>query len=137
MLTEITLPNDNTLVTLEDCPKYGIFDIYIQPKECTDSDRSYSRFNIVRSNNPIRHGSVRTVSSRGKTESQIDMQWCADSKPQLFYRPAPKDSPEPITYIVSIVGQDEHSKLELLASMQNIKEEHITNFLKRESRWKV
>ena len=49
MLTEITLPNDTTPVTLEDCPKFGVFDIYIKPKESTDSDRTHARFNIGRS----------------------------------------------------------------------------------------
>ena len=42
------------------------------------------------------------------------MCWEENGKPQVHYRPAPKDYPEPITYIVSIVGQDEHSRLEEL-----------------------
>jgi hypothetical protein len=146
MLTEITLPNDTTPVVLEDCPKFGIFDIYIKPKESTDSDRPYARFHIGRSNDNNRPGQItRMISSKGKTDSQLDMFWEENGKPQIRYRPAPKDSPEPITYTVSIFGHDEHSRLEelekrveeqqkIIESLQKIDYDHIITywFLKNE-----
>lgn len=128
MLTEITLPNDTIPVTLEDCPKYGVFDIYIRPKNDINSDRSYNRFHIGRSDNDINGQVVRMISLRGIANSRLDMEWPANAKPTIFYRPAPVDSSEPITYTVTIISEQSLVRLEEIEKRLEEQQKIIESF---------
>ena len=88
----ITLENNTNPVSLIGCPKFGVFDVYIKPKNINDSDRSYARFTICRSNNKISDGQIcRLNSSKGIFNSQIDMKWVGSCSPEIFYRPPPQN----------------------------------------------
>jgi hypothetical protein len=89
-IINVTLVNNSTTpVTMTDFPAiYGVFNVMIRPTSTTT--RTHAIFNIARVNDSLITGiSHRILSIRGSNNEQLDIQWPANQKPQLLYRPAP------------------------------------------------
>lgn len=91
-------------VTINDIPfNYGIYLVFVKP--LTDTLRAHSIFMIGRVNISSIPGTiVRFISVKGATSEQLDMQWPANGKPQLLYRPRPNGFGGNTTYKIKIVS---------------------------------
>lgn len=82
---------------------YGVYMIFVKP--LTDTLRAHSIFVIGRVNvSSIPGTSTRLISVKGATSEQLDIQWPADNKPQLLYRPRPIGLGGSTTYKIKIVS---------------------------------
>jgi hypothetical protein len=82
---------------------YGVYIVFVKP--LTDNLRAHSIFVIGRINNPIIPGTItRLISAKGATNEQLDMQWPANSYPELLYRPRPSGLGGTTTYKIKIVS---------------------------------
>lgn len=91
-------------VTINDFPlNYGIYLVFVKP--LTDTLRAHSIFMIGRVNIHTIPGTiVRFISVKGATSEQLDMQWPANGKPELLYRPRPNSLGGSTTYKIKIVS---------------------------------
>jgi hypothetical protein len=88
--TTVTLTNNSTLpVTITGFPAtYGVFSILVRPQSITT--RAYATFQLARINSATSTGVVhRYLSAGGTSGDKLDVQWGANVKPELFFRPAP------------------------------------------------
>lgn len=105
--TYVTLNNNSTLpVPITGFPKkYGIYQIFIQPKDDSDSSRTHAIFTIGRANVINLPGTViRIMSVKGVYNDQLDIQWPNDDYPQLLYRPYPNGIGGSTDFKVKIVS---------------------------------
>jgi hypothetical protein len=103
--SSVILNNSSSVpVTMSGFPNnYGIYLVFIKP--ATDTLRAHAIFMIGRVDAPSIPGTViRTISVKGSLNDQLDMQWPANSMPQLFYRPFPNGLGGSTTYKVKIVS---------------------------------
>jgi hypothetical protein len=91
-------------ITISDFPlTYGVYMLFVKPN--TDSLRAHAIFVVGRVNVPSIPGtSTRLISVKGATSEQLDIQWSADAKPQLMYRPRPSGLGGSTTYKIKIVS---------------------------------
>lgn len=82
-------------VELKECPKTGVYTVYVYPKSLGPS----AQFNI--SYNNLYPSIVRANSNRSSINEQLDMEWNTDCHPKLFYRPYMDEKRE---FIVRIIG---------------------------------
>lgn len=102
--TTVTLNNSSsTPVSITGFPEnYGVYLVFVKP--LTDTLRAHSIFMIGRVNSPTTPGTVvRMIAVKGANNDQLDMQWPANSYPQLLYRPFPIGLGGTTTYKVKIV----------------------------------
>ena len=89
--TQITLnltDNTTTPVNVSTPFNYGVYMIMIRPT--LSNNRTYAIFLIGRTNNASSTGQVtRIISAKGASGEQLDMQWPANSLPQVYYKPSP------------------------------------------------
>jgi hypothetical protein len=88
IITTVTLTNNSTTpVTVTDFPKnYGVYTVMVEP---TISTGAYAIFTIGRNSYSASSGVVaRLTSVKGVNNEQLDIQWPANSYPQLLYRPS-------------------------------------------------
>ncbi len=86
----VTLNNNTTTpVTISSFPKKsGVYMVFVKP--VNDDSRTHAIFSIGRVDAINIPGSViRLLSVKGVYNDQLDIQWAADSLPQLLYRPFP------------------------------------------------
>lgn len=103
--TTITLDNSATIpVTITDFPlTYGIYMLFVKP--ASETVRAYSIFVVGRVNvSTIPGTSTRLISVKGAASEQLDIQWPADAKPQLVYRPRPIGGSGYTQYKIKIVS---------------------------------
>lgn len=82
---------------------YGIFLVFVKPS--SNTTRSHGIFMIGRVNvNSIPGTIVRIISVKGAQYDQLDMQWPANSYPQLMYRPTPLGGSGTTSFNVKIVS---------------------------------
>lgn len=82
---------------------YGIFLVFVKPS--SNTTRSHAIFMIGRVNvNSIPGTIVRIISVKGAQYDQLDMQWPANSYPQLMYRPTPLGGAGVTSFNVKIVS---------------------------------
>jgi hypothetical protein len=87
---------ENEPVELTECPKTGVFTVYVYPK----SDGPGAIFQLSRNNGNI--GSVsRMASSKGLNSETVDIRWKQDCHPEILYRPNTRTKSE---FIIRIVG---------------------------------
>ena len=104
-LSYVTLTDNSTApVTITGFTNnYGLYLVMVRPTTATDT-RCSAIFTIGRLSSVADKGSVvRLIAVKGPSNENIDMQWNANSKPQLFYRPAPGVGGT-TQYTVKIVG---------------------------------
>jgi hypothetical protein len=100
-----TLNDGNTTpVTLSGFPSnYGIYLVFVKPVSSTH--RSHAIFMIGRVNENSTPGTVvRIISVKGTQYDQLDMQWPAGEKPQLFYRQNPIGGIGSTGYVAKLVS---------------------------------
>lgn len=88
IITTVTLTNNSTTpVTVTAFPQnYGVYTVMVEP---TVSTGAYAIFTIGRNSFSGLSGVVaRLTSVKGVNDEQLDIQWPADSYPQLLYRPS-------------------------------------------------
>lgn len=88
--TYVTLTNNSTSpVSITGLTNnYGIYKVLIKPNTLTSS--CYAEFSIGRTNNISLPGTIhRIMSVRGSNNESLDIQWSANSMPELFFRQAP------------------------------------------------
>lgn len=103
--TTVILDNGTTTpVSISAFPNnYGIYMVYVKPQSVTT--RAYAIFMIGRVNSSSTPGTiVRVISVKGTQYEQLDMQWPADSNPEIYYRPKPIGGTGTTTYNVKIVS---------------------------------
>ena len=86
----VTLNNNSTTpVTISSFPKkFGVYMVFVKPVD--DDSRTHAIFSIGRVDAVNIPGSViRLLSVKGVYNDQLDIQWAANSLPQLLYRPYP------------------------------------------------
>lgn len=86
----VTLNNNSTTpVTISSFPKkFGVYMVFVKPVD--DDSRTHAIFSIGRVDAINIPGSViRLLSVKGVYNDQLDIQWAANSLPQLLYRPYP------------------------------------------------
>jgi len=105
-ITITTILNDGntTPVTLSGFPSnYGIYLVFVKPVSSTH--RSHAIFMIGRVNENSTPGTVvRIISVKGTQYDQLDMQWPAGEKPQLFYRQNPIGGSGSTGYVAKLVS---------------------------------
>lgn len=80
--------NSSTPVSIPTQYNYGVYIILVKPTISTS--RCYGIFLIGRTNsNSVCGQTIRLISAKGNSSEQLDIQWPANSFPQLFYRPSP------------------------------------------------
>jgi len=91
-------------VTITDFPyTYGVYMLFVKP--LSDTLRAHSIFVIGRVNvSSIPGTSTRLISVKGSTSEQLDIQWSANAKPQLLYRPRPSGLGGSTQYKIKIVS---------------------------------
>lgn len=101
----VTLNNNSTVpVSMINFPfNYGIYMVFVKPQD--DTTRSHGIFMIGRVNVSNMSGTVvRIISVKGIYNDQLDIQWPANSFPQLLYRPFPNGINGSTKYRVKIVS---------------------------------
>ena len=100
----VTLNNNSTTpVSMINFPNtYGIYMVFVKP--VSDTSRTHGIFMIGRVNASNMSGTVvRIISVKGVYNDQLDIQWPADSYPQLLYRPYPNGISGSTDFNVKIV----------------------------------
>jgi hypothetical protein len=83
--------------------EYGVYMVFVQP--VTNTTRAHVIFMIGRINATGIPGTVvRLVSAKGAKYDHLDMQWKADSYPELFYRPNPIGGSGNTVYKVKVIA---------------------------------
>lgn len=85
--TYVTLTNNSTTpVSITGLTNnYGIYKVLVRPNTLTSS--CYAEFSIGRTNNVSYPGTIhRIMSIRGSNNESLDIQWSANSMPELFFR---------------------------------------------------
>lgn len=100
--TVVLQDNSTSYVTIDSFPlTYGVYQVFVKPS--TLLTRAHAIFMIGRVSEANTPGTiVRIISVKGAQGEQLDMVWDANSKPQIYYRPAP-GVPGTTTFNVKIV----------------------------------
>lgn len=95
---------NTTPVTLTGFPlNYGIYLVFVKPVSSTN--RAHAIFMIGRINENSTPGTVvRIISVKGTQYDQLDMQWPAGEKPQLFYRQNPIGGSGSTSFVLKLVS---------------------------------
>jgi hypothetical protein len=102
----VTLDNNSTNpVVMTNYPKnYGVYLIFVRPLNESDTNRTHAIFMIGRLGVSTVPGTVvRLISVKGVYNDQLDIQWPANQKPQLLYRPYPNGIGGSTDYKIKIV----------------------------------
>ena len=90
IVTTVTLTNNSiTPVTITGFPEtYGVYNVLVRPTSVSTS--CFAAFTMSRTNSATSCGIVhRYTSSGGANSEKLDIQWGANVKPTLLFRPAP------------------------------------------------
>lgn len=102
--TTVTLTNSSsTPVSISGFPQnYGVYLVFVKPQVTTT--RAHAIFMIGRVNSITTPGTVvRLISVKGTQNEQLDMQWPANSNPEIYYRPTPVGGTGTTVYNVKII----------------------------------
>lgn len=105
--TYVTLDNNSTVpVTILGFPKkYGIYLVFVKPRNDTDTIRTHGIFMIGRVDAVNIPGTVvRILSVKGMHNDQLDIQWRNNTLPELLYRPYPNGINGSTEYKLKIVS---------------------------------
>lgn len=109
IMFNVTLNDDYNHVSLTGFPKnYGTYIVFVNPSNSSTKARAIFMIGRIHDPDPLAAGLypgvvIRLISVKGTVNEQIDMQWPADSYPELYYRQKPNTG-SPTLYDIKVIS---------------------------------